>query len=378
VLLLPVGVVRGAVNQLSFEGGQAVPEVVIVGAGIVGASIAYYATRRGAAVTLIDSGLPASGVTGGSFAWIGNSPGGWPGGSDDLRRHIMDDYRRLEIDLAEVQVRRTGSLSWTDEHSNAPNHDDAAGLGPERQVVGPSEITTLEPHLLTPPARAVHVPTDAGVDPTKVTHALVQAAGDHGARLLLEERVVSLDRRRGRVVGVCTATRRHPADTVVLAAGTAIPSLCAPLGLDVPVHESPALLLHAAAPAGMVKTIVATPDFEVREMSEGHLVITAPLGSDYGPPAVAKAAMRAVQRLAVTFEGGQDVHLLGHHLGRRPMPRDKAPIIGGYQSLPGLYLAVMHSALCLGPTVGRLVVDEILENQPVEQLVRCRLDRFDR
>ena len=60
------------------------------------------------------------------------------------------------------------------------------------------------------------------------------------------------------------------------------------------------------------------------------------------------------------------------------MPHDHGPIIGGHESVPGLYVAVMHSALCLGPTVGRLATDEILGGQLVEQFARCRLHRFDR
>lgn len=59
------------------------------------------------------------------------------------------------------------------------------------------------------------------------------------------------------------------------------------------------------------------------------------------------------------------------------MPRGHGPIIGGHHSVPGLYVAAMHSALCLGPTVGRLTANEILDDQPVKELARCRLDRFD-
>lgn len=350
-------------------------DVVIVGAGIVGASIAFHAARRGAAVTLVDKGVPASGVTGGSFAWIGTASGHWPGGSEDLRGSILVDYRQLERDLGDLGVRWTGSLSWSDERNDVP--DDDSPLGPDHLVLGPSEVRLLEPNLLTPPKRAIHVATDAGVDPVKVTNALVQAARDHGAHVVLGEAVVSIDRHRGRVVGLRTATRRHLADTVVLAAGTAVPTLSAPLGLNVPVNESPALLVRATAPAGMVKTVVATPDFEVREITQGHLVITAPLGADTAPLALAAAAARVVQQVAATFEGGHDVRLLGHQLGRRPMPRDHGPIIGGQESLPGVYLAVMHSALCLGPTAGRLATAEILGGETLQQLARCRLARFD-
>ncbi|MGH3314273.1 MAG: FAD-dependent oxidoreductase, partial [Streptomyces sp.] len=46
---------------------------MVVGAGIVGASVAYHAARAGAVVTLVDAGRPGAGVTADSFAWIGAS-----------------------------------------------------------------------------------------------------------------------------------------------------------------------------------------------------------------------------------------------------------------------------------------------------------------
>ena len=49
---------------------SAAPRIVVVGAGIVGASIAYHLSRRGAAVTVLDRGQPAGGATEKSFAWI--------------------------------------------------------------------------------------------------------------------------------------------------------------------------------------------------------------------------------------------------------------------------------------------------------------------
>lgn len=70
-------------------------------------------------MTLLDQGTsPATGVTGDSFAWIGNAGGDWPGGAQDLRESVLTDYRRLATgdwrlatELSEVAVRWTGSLT---------------------------------------------------------------------------------------------------------------------------------------------------------------------------------------------------------------------------------------------------------------------------
>src|SRR6476659_3909004 len=74
--------------------------VVIVGAGIVGASVAYHLARRGLPVALIERvPAPAAGVTAASFAWIGDAGGEWPGGAKDLRGSVLLDYRRLEAEV---------------------------------------------------------------------------------------------------------------------------------------------------------------------------------------------------------------------------------------------------------------------------------------
>jgi glycine/D-amino acid oxidase-like deaminating enzyme len=92
--------------------GPPVTDVVVVGAGIVGASVAYHAARAGAAVLLIDRSLPASGVTGDSFAWVrGPSAPDARDGSTPLRRTALEDWARLERAVPGVLVRWSGSLA---------------------------------------------------------------------------------------------------------------------------------------------------------------------------------------------------------------------------------------------------------------------------
>ena len=124
-------------------------DVVVAGAGIVGASVAYHAARLGAAVTLVDKALPGAGATGESFAWIGASdrvPG--PGGP--LHAAATQEYRRLEVELPDVRVRWAGSLSW----GFPPPRD----LEPGTRLLDAEEVAELEPGLRHPPDQAVHIP----------------------------------------------------------------------------------------------------------------------------------------------------------------------------------------------------------------------------
>ncbi|MEV8320171.1 FAD-dependent oxidoreductase [Streptomyces sp. NPDC059900] len=339
--------------------------VVVVGAGIVGASVAYHLARQGVPVTLLEQGpAPASGVTATSFAWIGGAGGHWPGGARDLREYVLADYRRLEEELPGITLRRTGSLSWGE---GAPAAQSRPGRGQFR--IGGDDIAALEPRLRNPPARAIHAPADAGADPTAMTRELVAAAAAHGATVLYDTAVTSLHMTGGRVRGVLTPAGPHAAATVVLAAGTAVPHLCEPLTGDLAIGASPATLARVSAPPGLVKTIVARPDIEVREVRDGELLMVVP--HTEGAAALAQAVREAFQRLKATFRGSDQCRLLGYRTGQRPMPA-RGPVIGYATRDRSLYVAVMHSAVALAPTAGRLIADEFVSGRPAPELRRCR------
>ena len=345
--------------------------VVVVGAGIVGAAVAYELARAGAEVVLLDTSLPGSGVTGASFAWIGGPRGGdVPDGSSPLRRRVLAEYRRLEAEVPGFEVRWSGALVWREEAGvDAP-------LLPHERLVGPAEIRRIEPHLAAPPERAVYLETDGAVDPVAVTQALVAAARSAGARVLVNCAATALHMDGDRVEGVRTSGGFLPATTVVLAAGAGTPVLCSPLGFDLPVTPSPALLMRFAAPPGLVRTLVATPELEVREAGAGRLLVAAGYEGEVDERDLRRAGEQMRDRLAATFTGADDVRLESVRSGARPMPVDGLPVIGPVPGLVGGYVAVMHSGVTLAPAVGSLVAAEIVRGEPAAELAALRPDRF--
>jgi glycine/D-amino acid oxidase-like deaminating enzyme len=302
-----------------------VSTVVIVGAGIVGSSLAYHLARQGVSVTLIDQARsPAAGVTGNSFAWIGDGGDDWPGGAEDLRGSVLMDHRRLEIELPDVTIRWTGSIAWTEDSAPAGRGD---RLERGQHWISRSEIGALEPNLVAPPERAVFAPNEGGVDPVLMTEALVNAARALGAQVVLGSAATSLKMVGGRVEGVTASAQFYPASTVVLAAGTNVPTLCEPLGVKLPVAASPALLMRVAAPPGLVKTIIDGPWFNVREVRNGDLLMTAPEAGGLSEAGLQQLAQSTVDRLRAAFGNDDAIRLLGHHLGMRPMPAN-GPIVG--------------------------------------------------
>jgi glycine/D-amino acid oxidase-like deaminating enzyme len=152
--------------------------------------------------------------------------------------------------------------------------------------------------------------------------------------------------------------------TVVLAAGVATAALSAPLGARVPVEPSPSPLFGLRAPAGLVRTVVSTEDFDLRQVAPDRLI------------AAADSPDRTLAAIRSTFHGAGGVELISTRHGVRPMPADGEPIVGPVAAVPGLYVAVMHSAVTLAAAVGRLVARELVDGAIEPALAGCRPDRF--
>lgn len=329
---------------------------MVVGAGVVGASVAYHAARAGAAVTLVDAGRPGAGVTADSFAWIAASVR--TSHAAELRAAATDEYRRLEAELPGLPVTWSGSLSWR-------TGDSVPEAGPGQKIVDAATAATLEPNLLQPPEWAIWAPAEGAVDPVGVTERLIAGARDHGAQVHPDVPVTAVRRdAEGRIAGVETAAGPLSGATVVLAAGVATAALAAPLGIRVPVDPSPATLFEFRAPAGLVRTVVNTQDFDLRGVAADRLI------------AAADSPDQTLAAIHSTFHSATTVELLGTRVGARPMPADGDPIVGRVVEAPGLYLAVMHAAITLAPGIGRLIASELTNDTPEPALANYRLNRF--
>ncbi|MDZ4735001.1 MAG: FAD-binding oxidoreductase [Rhodospirillaceae bacterium] len=352
-------------------------KIIVVGVGIVGASIAYHLARAGAAVTVLEQNCPASGVTGKSFAWI-NLSQGVNAENAPLRAQALADYRRLQGELGDaLKIDWCGALTWSNEpgESEALVRDHAA-RGSDIRLVTRDEIATLEPYLIAPPDCAAFAPSEGALDPVIATDALIRAAREAGAAISLTTPVIALATDSARVTGVVTRGGTIDADRVVLAAGLGTVPLCAAIGITPAIDTSPALLLRFRAAQALLRRIVSTPAFEIRQpaattiLAAGDYIDDSPAN---GPQAVAQRALMAIRS---ALRGGEAVALEDVTAGLRPMPADGLPIVGGVASVPGLYLAVMHAGIVLAPTVGRIVAGEIVGGRDDATLAHCRPDRF--
>jgi glycine/D-amino acid oxidase-like deaminating enzyme len=338
-------------------------EVVVVGAGIVGASIAWHLAASGAAVTVVDGGAAGGGATANSFAWI-NASWGNPEPYFRLRQRAMVEWRRLEAAVPALNVSWTGGLCWDmpDEQLDvfARQHGD---WGYGVRVAGQAEIATIEPNLVAPPARAIHVADEAAVEPKNAAIVLLRDAELRGARIQLDVPVAGLVARDGAVTGIRTGERVISADEVVLAVGAGTAAMLDTIGINFAMTTPPGLLAHSRQHKRLLNGIVLAPGLHMRQTRAGRVVA----GSDFGgadpgaEPELTATALLAKARSML--KGADALELDFFTLGHRPTPKGGFPAIGRVNHILGLYVAVMHSGVTLAPAIGRFTAEEILSGQ---------------
>lgn len=355
---------------------MAPPQIVVVGAGIVGASIAWHLTARGAAVTVLEAGAAGGAATAASFAWI-NATAGNPEPYFRLRLRSMAEWRRLHAEVPALPLSWCGGLCWDLERAALEAYArEHGGWGYGVRRVDRAAAARIEPALADPPEFALHVAEEGAVEPAPAAVALLDDAVARGARLVPRCEVRGLVESKGRIAGVATGDGPIAADEVVLAAGAATPALAATAGVAVALATPPGLLVHSRPHARLLNGLVMMPELHMRQTIDGRIVSAADFGG-MDPGADAAATVRAVfAATRAKLKGAARLVLDFHTIGLRPTPADEFPIAGRAPGRPGLYVAVMHSGVTLAPAIGLFAAEELLEGRRDPLLARYGMERF--
>jgi glycine/D-amino acid oxidase-like deaminating enzyme len=331
---------------------------IVIGAGIIGASIAYHLARAGTPPVIIDAGPDGGLATSGSLAWI-NASWGNPEAYYRLRMASIAAWRQLGREWPDLPLRWTGSVTFDMPLDDLERYAAAhAGWGYRIRLGDRGEIARREPRLREAPEMAALCDDEGMVEPLAASRIFRRGAVAAGAALHPDTRVLSIDVENGRITGVTTSAGVIATDRVVVAAGIATPSLLAAIGIGLPLTAPEGLLVHTEPLPPVLEGLVVAPDFHVRQTVEGRLVAGFDFaGTVVGTPA--KAALRLIRRLNEVFALPEPARLSHTTLVERPTPVDGFPAVGVLPQVEGLYVAVMHSGITLAPGIGRMVAEEL-------------------
>jgi glycine/D-amino acid oxidase-like deaminating enzyme len=339
------------------------PKVLVVGAGIVGAFVAWHLSRNGARVIVLDATHATGGIASArSFGWI-NASAGNPEPYLHLRFRAMDEWRRFTSDFPGLAVDWCGGLTWDvalgDMDQFVANH---TAWGYQVHRIDSRKIRELEPNLRNPPESAVHAPAEGAAEAGEVARTLLLRAADLGVEIRTATRALSLRVAEGRVVGVRTSGGDVLADETVIAAGLGASQLAASADLSLPMRSSPGMLVISRPLPRIIRNVVMTPEVYARQSPAGRVIASVDFDSEDDATA-SQLAEAVATDLRKGFRGADLLQVDSYSVTHRPNLIDGLPAIGRIEGVEGVYLAVMHSGVTLAPLVGRFAADEILNSR---------------
>ena len=345
------------------------PEVVIVGAGVVGCATAYYLARAGVKVTIVERDSVASHASG--FALGGLNPLSGVGIPDPLGPLAMESFR-LHQELAPLLKEETGIDTQFELHTTATlasSEEEAAQIrqrlpwqqaqaGFRVEWKSGTEILALEPRL-TPRVVGGVVTEHIGlVEPYRYCLALLEAAEKMGLTFR-HGQVSGLKFHGDRVTAVQLAKEELPCETVVIAMGPWTGNAASWVGIDLPVKPLKGQILRLRV-SGAPLTYVSWQHIYAVSKSDGLVwagTTEEDAGFDEEPSAEARQVMmdRAVEALPYLV----DAEIVRQTACLRPVSADGLPILGHVPNREGVIVATGagRKGILLSPVMGKIAAD---------------------
>jgi glycine/D-amino acid oxidase-like deaminating enzyme len=368
-------------------------DVVVVGGGVHGASVAYHlARRRAGRVVLVERKFLASGPTGRSSALV-------------RRFYAMDFLTRTGNTSAQLFQRwaeaigggdpgfRQVGILWLAPPDRAANLGDnvrrARAQGVRIDLLTPEELKALVPAMAVDDvAVGAHEPESGYADASSTTNALAARARELGATIVQHVPIEAVLVSGGRVTGVRTAEGEIHAPAVVVCAGLWAPGLLAPLGIEVPVAPKRHQMCFFRRPPGFdghpgmidrpsgTYMRPETGNLTIQGLSTYHEVVDP---DQYNEGADSEEVMRNAELIAHRFPVMEHGLSMGGYSGVYDVTPDHEPVLGPIPEFQGLYADFGWSGHGFkhSPVIGDIMAEVVLDGRAAGwDLTPFRWSRF--
>jgi glycine/D-amino acid oxidase-like deaminating enzyme len=374
-------------------------DLVVVGAGIAGASTAFFAAAAGLRAVVVEQSLPAAGASGRTAGYIRCHY------ANPDEAHFAIESWRMHAAWADVVggdsgFRRVGFLFIVPPAlvpALEKNVEIMTGLGVKTSVVDGAGLRELQPFMETADVGAAAYEPDSGyADPSDSIGSLLAGVRRRGGQVLVETGPVRLLAAGARTTGVRAGAEEIAAPAVVLAAGAGTRELAAQVGVDLPVFPMPigAGLLHWAPPAKFPMCVI---DHPLEQWYRGEIGDALVVGAGYedsigfrGEPFHGKAGftpptreelVAGAARLLPRIPGLEGASPGSTWVGLDSRTPDGHALAGPVPGVAGLYVLTGGNGkgFKFGPSMGRalarVVAGEPFEPSPLAAFAVDRLER---
>lgn len=363
--------------------------VVVVGAGIVGSSVAYECAKAGAKVTVLEAGRISGATSAVSFAWT-NATTKTPRAYYDLNVAGMRAHLELKRDFGTTPwLSRTGSVEWRNRTDDQPayleNFQQMKDWGYGVDWISREALAVMEPDVNVAgigDGPISYFPEEGWVDPALYCAWLLRAAKARwNAEVHEFARVADVLTEAGRVQSVrTTAGTSFRADAVVNCTGGWADAVLGD-AQGIPLASTIGVLGFTPPVALTLRSQLHADDLDIRPDGAGRIMIhkisvdntmSAPLTLAVDGTQAA-ALMLAAREVLPALE---NVELEAIRTTVRPFPADGFTCAGAMPGIAGYYMAVTHSGVTISPYLGKAVANEVVRGRLHDDLETFRPQRF--
>ena len=356
-------------------------DVVVIGAGVVGCSIAYYLAREGIKVALVERESIGSGSSAHATGFISLLGTEFtPGPSFQFGLESYNEFPQLVAELEEATgmdllYQRRPSLRLALEEGEEKLIKDMMSWQQEHVAmrwITAAEVNELE-HRLTPDIRgAVYEDESAQLDSYRLNLALAAGAEKKGCQTI-NRKATGLVSEGNRITGVRTDAGDIACDTVVISAGLWSPLFQKDLDFPVPVGALMGERILLKYDGDPLQVLISSPKRgHMISRLDGYLSVGSTGGRDYDQDQLYQgedmdrvptetARLEIMQRAVDVFPDLENAALVEQLAGSRPLSPDRHPIIGPVPGKDGVVLATGHTTkgIHLGPSTAKAVMEYI-------------------
>jgi glycine oxidase len=358
------------------------PSVVVIGAGVVGCTVAYELAKQGARVEIIEPRSPGQGATRASAGILAPDIEGH--GSTLLRTlgrrsiALYDDFiARLRSDSGhDISYQRNGTFDLAFSSADVDRLQALArSLAPdgiEAKWIEPASFDRYEPRASARALGALFIPSHGFVGVTSLTLAALAAAEKFRATLTSNTGAVRIFTTPNGRPGVASSHRTWEADRVVLAAGSWSSLIVVENADAVPVRPIRGQLIQLQTDPGAIKRVLWGPDGYLVPWPDGTVLVGSTVEDVGFDEAHTDEAVTRLRAAAVSLVPSlATAPRTSVRTGLRPKGPDDVPILGRSKTVPGLIYATAHyrNGVMFTPLTVQLISDLVFDRPPDPALV---------
>jgi glycine oxidase len=363
-------------------------DILIIGGGIIGCSIAYELSREQVRVLLLERDRIGGEASGEAAGMLAPQAEALPRGPFlDLCLRSREMFAPLSRELKaetgiDIEYLASGILylflTEEDEVSGKRMFEEQRSHGLRVEWWDPHQIRQAEPQVTPEVRAALYLPDDHQVQNARMVRALYLSAARRGVEFLQGSPVTGILRDGDRVVGVRSLTETYHAAKVVVAAGAWSGTVGQLFGIDIPVRPVRGQLLSLETRGALFRHILYTSRGYLVPRLSGEVVVGSTVEfvgfEKWVTAAGVEGLLTAAREVVPVLAARPLVHAWA---GFRPWSPDALPYLDAVQGAPGLFIASGHfrNGILLAPITGRLMAALLLDRKPSPSLHPFRLGR---